>query len=232
MKKTGKTFTLIELLVVIAIIAILASILLPALSNAREKAKSIQCMNNQKQLGNAFMLYASDNSDFLPTYRNAAKTRTWYSGEAHGYLMPYLKITPVWAIGLVGINKTQKQRSKLACPSVEFAGETIADRRYSYGMNTSVCLPSGAYGGYLKLNRIKAPSKGCLTSETITSLYCTYLVTDPDYATDFRHNDSANILFLDFHLKRMKRQEVPDQSKDNRAWKSSFWDVRNWKYDY
>ena len=74
-----RSFTLIELLVVVAIIAILASLLLPALSRARVTTRSRLCMSNLKQIGMAFELYLSDNDGFLP------RGKDYYGGHKTEY---------------------------------------------------------------------------------------------------------------------------------------------------
>ena len=107
----GKGFTLIELLVVIAIIAILAALLLPALAKAQDKARRIQCVNNNKQIGLATMIYMHEYNDCFPFGNRINGPGTGPGSVADPFGWPRL------LLDYIGNKNTNAQPGVYLCPS-------------------------------------------------------------------------------------------------------------------
>lgn len=202
-----RAFTLIELLVVIAIISILAAILFPVFSQAREAARKTVCLSNLKQIGTAFYIYVQDYDETFPLDAHTSNRATWIFT-----LDPYTKNAQIY-----------RCPSDLSTNWFPLASDAVGRaRRTSYGTNMWMAPkppddPGSGTTGYTTLASIAAPARTIYSAEmrentTEDHFHPPWWRENSDFTFEppgtglalTRHQGGANYFFCDGHAKWLK----------------------------
>src|SRR2546426_11572243 len=217
----GQAFTLVELLIVIGIISLLAAMLLPALSRAKEAARTISCSNNIRQLGIAAMTYSLDNRGNLPFFLD------WLQSSSLGSIdLTTGKLIPLGSIDLTMGKLYPYLRSKTVylCPTdkmtlpIATGNGMAANRQYSYSMNCVICHDSDTA-------KFVAPTKTFLFMEPNLSagdytgmIGPTVFLGVSTKAVSTRHNGRGHLAFCDFHVERVNAKTGAKLERSKRFW--------------
>ncbi len=214
MNWTRKNFTLIELLVVIAIIAILAAMLLPALNQTREKARTIKCVGNVKQITTASGMYANDNEDWIVPRMNLDANNPWQASKYNAMTGTTLSGGTRF-FACVYFPYDRPGQGVLSCPS----GDS-SDNMSEYGINyyiSNINLVTPSANWIKKITSIKQPTRTPIFADNYRLKTASYPIhLDANITSiahgywDFRHGKGfqANVGCLDGNVATLSRRQV------------------------
>lgn len=224
-----RAFTLIELLVVIAIIAILAAILFPVFAQAREKARATSCLSNTKQLGLALLMYAQDYDETFPgLWVGLPGEKYWGWAQVS---KPYVKSAALWACPS---KPGHKWSGDLDTEHPIFLGQP--DRRMGHGLNgdtddvSTSGMGIGRYDGTglvgAPMGGVVAPAECYLLGDSRSYAPSSYgdAISDSiapwsyNVAPGFRHNQSANMVYVDGHAHIVRKHVLMDDCTQRNHW--------------
>lgn len=230
-KRKRKGFTLIELLIVIAIIAILAAILFPAFSRARENARAISCLSNMKQIGLAIQQYNQDYDGYYPFSRVLLPAqKNWYDG----YLDPYIKGRQIgkcpsapdnWTIGysynqafgyFPGGQITPSRKGQLVNFSNYCANHPIYDGINEASVqepSTSINVIEAALNYYYWTISTGATDSAAIAQLSYFTPYPGVMVARYYHQEAGLHNGGLNVLYADGHVKRQKLDALMESTQ-------------------
>jgi prepilin-type N-terminal cleavage/methylation domain-containing protein/prepilin-type processing-associated H-X9-DG protein len=201
-----KKFTMIELLIVIAIIAILASLLLPALKKTRETSQSTVCSNNIKQLGQLTVMYSNDNDGWMPLAYSGSGAY-WIIALGDQLNNPGSWVP--WAADSTGtgwVGTPEFIRNLFQCPS---SGTDYSGNKCKYGVSIGYnrrigdLTVSGNYGP----RKIEKQTSKLVVFHDLNSSVAWRTFVDNAH-TDYRHTGKMNTFFCDGHISSIGPTEV------------------------